>query len=535
MQNRRINERAQVGSNENQSVKSNTGTWIMGLAGALLGGALGSIASAQEQGPGLVSAAPLASEVSTIDRGVFTIGAVQRWGRVDAFRSAWEDASSESRARVVEVMGSLRSAGAPSEWWPDLGSIEVGTRILNGLDDAAFLAENKAGALAVQAASLDLRVLPGAFEARSEGRTASLVVRVSPLFELREALEVKVSLIWVGPDGAEITARTEVISARAFSAPGFDMYLRAPHTRPGVWQLVAELTPMEEASLEERKQAQVVAELAGPVRSHPTFVPALADPVAELARERGLLATLQSGATGLSPSEQAERSRPVFALEHLLSDGLRLSPDRAVPFEDYWRGRAGSAAENWTARRELRTAKGVGGQRGAFDFLRVTPSSQIGGDLQSGTSGAKWGILGEIHDVDPSRDGIDPTIANALDELHSADWNASLEGEARPDRVLILRGDSLMATQMEALRNGPAPLEYLVIVANSWRPTPLFKTVPTLFLTTSEAAASIAGAASHVTTRVLPYSVFLSDLYVPRLIAEWLGERAAEVAEDAGK
>lgn len=506
---------------------------------ALLSSAVADTANAQAQLPRLDPVGGAVESSTVLGRLHFEYSAVQRWRRVDAFRKAWDAAASDERTRVSEILQSLRSPGAPSEWWPDLGSIEVATRVLAGQDDKSFLAESKSGALTVQAAALALRVVPGAFEARPKGRTTSLVVRVSPLFELREALDVKLSLIWVSPEGAETLARTETIGASAFRAPGFEMYIRAPHTGPSVWTLVAELEPAAGVTLEELQEGETAnfdsrgtgAMLLNSVRSYGIPVPALLDPTGELARERGYAATKRSGVDQLAPRALAEVNRPVLALDRLLAEGLRISPVGSIPFAEYWRTRAGSAEQSWSARvadrNEQLRLSGDPHVASPFDVLRVTPTTQIGGDLTSGLAATRWASLGRVFNVTPSNDGVRAAIGLALSELKasgSVSTEAPPSGITVPKRVLILSGDGLMAAQLESLRHGKLDADYLVIVANSWRPTPIFPTIPTLFLSPNEAVGKIAAAAPHVTAKVLPYSVFLSELEVPLIVAEWLKE-----------
>ncbi|MFT6714828.1 MAG: hypothetical protein ACJAVJ_002118, partial [Planctomycetota bacterium] len=107
-----------------------------------------------DRGPGL--AAPSMDTVSPLAQAEFSHEAVVKNERMDTFFRAWDTASEERRDAAADVLASLRSSGAPSEWWPDPGSIEVATRVLGGESAELLLAENEAAILAVQAASLDL-------------------------------------------------------------------------------------------------------------------------------------------------------------------------------------------------------------------------------------------------------------------------------------------------------------------------------------------------------------------------------------------
>ena len=455
--------------------------------------------------------APAASDQSPLVEVRFSHEAVVKNERVDTFFRAWAVAAEERRDAAAQVLASLRSPGAPSEWWPDPGSIEVATRVLGGESPELLLDENEAAALAVQAASLDLRVQPGHFQARATGRGQSLVVRVVPLFELREALDVHLRLIWIGPDGQEQLARDEVVTKGAFTAPGFDMYIRAPLSADACWTLVAELRPAAEASLEQLQADRNAAPKRGalflrPVRSYGVAVPALsdADQVFASVRKQGM-----DGQAADEPSLQAQlaarrTARIGAALAGLGTQGLRLSPDPGLSFASFW---SSAAAGQIPRAQALPTAERT--------ILRVSPSSEALGAVESGIVMESWSRLGNVVDVLASPGGVDPVVGRSCSELRA------LDGPSQ-ETILVLRGDALMSSQLEAMRHGLRGFDKLVIVANSWRPTPLMPQVPTLFLTPNEASASIAGGAPHVTSQVLARSVFLSELDVPGMVADWL-------------
>jgi hypothetical protein len=168
-------------------------------------------------------------------------------------------------------------------------------------------------------------------------------------------------------------------------------------------------------------------------------------------------------------------------------------------------------------------------------FLRVTPRSQAGGDFYSGIARTSWGSLGHVWDIAPSKDGVEPRIGNALKALAFSNLDREENPPVDFESVLILRGNALMSTQLEALRHGLSGVAYLVIVANSWQPSPLFPSVPTLFLTPNEPFLGTIGAAKHVTVRVLPDSVFLAELEVPGMIADWFEELDAALNDAEAK
>ena len=494
----------------------NNGTKIALAALAAMAWAYPSASLGQEplQGPNLPTGtpelvAPLMVDVSPLSSAKFSHEAVVKNERIDTFFRAWDTASEEHRDAAAEVLARLRSPGAPSEWWPDPGSIEVATRVLHGDSAELLLGENDAAILGVQAASLDLRVKPGLFESSATGRGQSLVVRVMPLFELRKALDVHLRLIWIDADGQEQVARDEVVEKSAFTSPGFDMYIRAPLSADACWTLVAELRPTASASLEQLQEEQggtkrKSALFLRPIRSYGVAVPALRD-VDQVAAS--LMAS--ESAPGLDSVQGqlalGRKSRIVASIEGLMSEGLRLSPIAGLSFASFWQQATSGEVPKVPVPALTERV-----------FLRASPSSEAFGAVESGIAMQAWNQLGTVVDVVPSTGGAGPAIGSSCSALRS------LAGGPK-ETVLVLRGDALMAAQMEALRSPLKGFDRLVIVANSWRPTPLLPTVPTLFLTPSEASASLAGQAEHVTGKVLSRSVFLSELDVPSLVAEWLG------------
>ena len=449
--------------------------------------------------------------ISPLSQARFSHDAVVKNERVDTFFRLWDTASEERRAAAADVLASLRSPGAPSEWWPDPGSIEVATRVLTGEPSELLLGENDAATLAVQAASLDLRVQPGLFTGSATGRGQSLVVRVVPLFELRAALDVHLRLIWIDADGREQVARDEVVEKSAFTDPGFDMYIRAPLSADACWTLVAELRPTMGTSLEQLQDEEggtkrKSALFLRPLRSHGVAVPSLRDAA------RVFTSLASTGGGELAPELDSfqgllamrRQSRILASVQGLTSEGLRLSPHGGLSFASFWQ----QVTQGVIPAVQLPPPT-------ERVFLRASPSTDAFGAVESGIVMQAWSRLGAVVDVVPSAGGVEPVIGSSCSSLKD------LEGGPQ-ETILVLRGDALMACQLEALRSPLQGFDRLVIVANSWRPTPLFPQVPTLFLTPNEVSAGIADQASHVTARVLSRSVFLSELDVPLLVADWL-------------
>jgi hypothetical protein len=145
---------------------------------------------------------------------------------------AYARASSEQRLRAESTLERLHTPGSGSAAPHSLRAVDRALDALEGREDTW-----------VQGAAdaLDLRPVPGVFEARAEGRPAALTVYVAPVYTRMEWRDVELSLVWISPEAEEIVARREPIGARAFGPEGFEMYVRAPSTAPGLWQLVAQV------------------------------------------------------------------------------------------------------------------------------------------------------------------------------------------------------------------------------------------------------------------------------------------------------
>lgn len=158
--------------------------------------------------------------------------------RRSVFREAWLAADEASRARVQEQLLLWREsaagtvAGAP----PSLEALSDGLRLMSGeeLENVDTL-----GRLAY---ALDLRLSPGAFEAREAGLGDALTVHVAPLYPAYAPPgEFVLRLVWIAPDTSEQVARTEPVQHTALRPPGFEMYIRAPLSDVETWRLVVEL------------------------------------------------------------------------------------------------------------------------------------------------------------------------------------------------------------------------------------------------------------------------------------------------------
>lgn len=151
--------------------------------------------------------------------------------RRERLLALYSDADAEARRRAEGTLERLHSPGAGLVAPPSLRAVDQAARAIAG---------GLGGWLQELADSLDLRVLPGAFEARAEGR-APLVVIVEPLYPTSGVQDVELALFWLAPDGSEQRARREPVAPAAFQPPGFEMFITAPLGPPAAWRLVAEV------------------------------------------------------------------------------------------------------------------------------------------------------------------------------------------------------------------------------------------------------------------------------------------------------
>jgi hypothetical protein len=271
--------------------------------------------------------------------------------------------------------------------------------------------------------STDLRVIPGAFNARSEGRGEPMTVMVTSIWNGdREGLDPKpfgVNLIWTAPDGEESVARREVAEAANLES-GFSMYLRPPISKPGVWWLTLELESV-----------------AGVVRSHPVPVECLDDIPA-------LRTELHKAAA--SPSGHLQRSL-LGRLEPLLEFGLRKGGSYSLAswlkWDDEFQGTktgitpmdgGGLGAPGVTFWQLTESATG----KGTLLLLAKKDESPL--DVFSGVRQAQWVALGKACDLRViavqlpiSSSSLKP-LGACLSALDAADADGPL--------ILVARGES---------------------------------------------------------------------------------------------
>jgi hypothetical protein len=158
--------------------------------------------------------------------------------------AAWESATAEQRETAREILLRLRRSNAPAASAPSLNALHAAWR---SLDAPGSDASESDSALTELCASLDLRAVPGFFGAREEGQGELVTVRVARLWPAPVESKVVVHLSWIpagtlaqGSAGAT-EARSEPAAPAAFEGAGFDLFVRAPISRPGTWLLALEL------------------------------------------------------------------------------------------------------------------------------------------------------------------------------------------------------------------------------------------------------------------------------------------------------
>ncbi len=162
------------------------------------------------------------------------------------------NASEERQQLASEVLITGRGAGLPALQ-------PVGFDVLQAARTALMDGGRETSALQQLASSLDLRVTPGLFEARTSGLGEAMTVSVSQLWRA-PGRDANMSLWWISSTGERTRARTEPITQLSAEA-GFEMYIRPPLSAPGVWQLVPELEAGDERAFGISAPVECIADL----------------------------------------------------------------------------------------------------------------------------------------------------------------------------------------------------------------------------------------------------------------------------------
>jgi len=321
--------------------------------------------------------------------------------------------------QLARLRAAWRTPGTSAGTFPSLGAMMDAVRELRG--DAP-------GPLQRLADSLDLQPVAGAFSASAE-RGPVLRVRVYPLYPIDAAGDFHLSLYWVAPDGTETRARRESVAESALAQPGFEMFVRAPASEPGLWHLIPEV---ERDGSSARGVPVPVPCLEGPLEVPET--PTLHQEEQWLRIEWQLL--LERGLRSARGVDAAKRDLDVFARGE-----LDLSPlwDGAGEFPSGWMTSAPDA------RRVL---------------LLVCPTQEAPGAVFRASD--PWGqVLRRPDSVGIStivRVGGEPSLESVVERTRAVYPELPI--------VLVVRGDGAARLSVEYLAR-PAPAVEAVVVGGS--------------------------------------------------------------------
>ncbi len=184
----------------------------------------------------------------------------------------WSEADADARAAALAALQAARPPGAGRMTAPTL---EAMSRALLALEIAKSprSAEGQAletlRALERQARGVDLRVAPAFFlphdpsaSAAGAGQAARIqpmTVRLASIASSDPPRSVQAHLFWISPTGERTRARSEAAPAELFTPEGFDMYVHAPASAPGRWQLVLELEKAGQVASGWRVEVECIA------------------------------------------------------------------------------------------------------------------------------------------------------------------------------------------------------------------------------------------------------------------------------------
>jgi len=161
--------------------------------------------------------------------------------RLELARARYYAAAEGERRAAIRVFEEIRSAANPEGEELDLRSIDL---VLRALVEGQVDPESPEQELADV---LSLRVVPGAFEARTDGPGEATTVHLSRARDVALEGDQILSLYWLGPLGEEVRARREVIPEALMLSGSVEMFIRTPAAEPGTWQLLCEVGMGERA------------------------------------------------------------------------------------------------------------------------------------------------------------------------------------------------------------------------------------------------------------------------------------------------
>ena len=409
--------------------------------------------------------------------------AAVRSERIAAFFERWQAADAAARARVANALAELRPEGAQLDQRPSDVDLALAGAVLAGSD----LQEARSDELARFAESLDLLVVPGVVDAASTGLGAQVTARVYRYFptSFREAVEL--SLVWRDANGAETVARREPFRPEDFDR-GFPVFVRAPTSGEGLWQLV----PVVHVGERSARGVGVAVELVPDASSRLERWSGLESNQLFLRRLREL-------------HELGIRSADAFAP----SQTLDLLEGRAV-------GQSYLPADSLPKTDPPTEARGPGPQEREEDTIAlviVTPQGE-GGAITFGPVGRAWQNVMEQRELDlcafPVESVASDSFASAIGQLSALPSITAV--------VAVVGGEDVAPFSL-ALASGDVKFDGIVLASSAPAPGPALPDVPTLFVTTNEAASEDP---EHVERVVRGQDLFLVEPDLPALVLDWL-------------
>lgn len=326
----------------------------------------------------------------------------------EAFLAAWVAADEGRRGSALRELERLASPGAAAG---SLASARALGRAWRALERSGDVEDPSAQALEILAESIDLRAVPGVFEAGAPG--VPVTVHVSVPQGARPAQRLKLVLRWIAPDGSgrdAEPARTSEAWPDAFGPAGFELFVRTPaDARAGTWGLELELADERQRARAPRLEVECLA--ATDVGS------------GDDARARALRRELDAWRADGRPATEGLNCR----------DLLDTRGGRFEPFEQ-----GGRSAWAWRADGELRTVVIV------LSPAREAPQSALcgvrGADWRAAAGSGAWLVLPwrASQRGDRLLDGLPEALRALASELE------------RAPRVLVARADTASAVALPA-------------------------------------------------------------------------------------